>query len=76
MPQIRCHYIDCVFLDEGFCINRKVEFDPELGCLSYSQLDELLDLDDEEWEEIDEPFDGYEEVDLDDEEPDLWLDEE
>ncbi len=19
MPRIRCHYLDCVFLDEGYC---------------------------------------------------------
>jgi len=35
-----------------------------------------LELDDDDWEDIEEEFDGYEDVDLDDEEPDLWLDEE
>jgi hypothetical protein len=36
MPRIRCHYEDCVFLDEGFCAAAAVELDPEEGCLTYS----------------------------------------
>ena len=74
MPHIRCHYIDCVFLDDGYCSCRKIEIDPDLGCTTYSRMDDL-ELDEGDWEDIEEEFDGYEDVDLDDEEPDLWLDE-
>lgn len=36
MPRIRCHYADCVFLDEGYCAAAAIELDPEEGCLTYS----------------------------------------
>jgi len=29
MPRIKCHYIDCVFVDEGYCSAAAVEFDPD-----------------------------------------------
>ncbi|MEX2161090.1 MAG: hypothetical protein WD751_04170 [Anaerolineales bacterium] len=41
MPRIRCHYIDCVFLDEGYCAAAAVELDPEEGCMTYSPSGEV-----------------------------------
>ena len=66
MPRIKCHYVDCVFIDDGFCSAAAVEIDPEAGCNTYSPTDEI---DDEEWED-------EEEVEWDDEEEedDLWDD--
>ena len=75
MPRIRCHYEDCVFLEEGFCGAAAVELDPDMGCMTYSLVDDVQvasdgdewadDEFDEEWEE-DEPL--YEdEEDADDE---------
>ena len=29
MPRIKCHYIDCVFVDEGYCSAAAVELDPD-----------------------------------------------
>ncbi len=29
MPKIRCHYLDCAFLDEGYCSAAAVEVDPD-----------------------------------------------
>lgn len=59
MPRIRCHYADCVFLDEGYCAAAAVELDPEEGCLTYSPAGEVAPEDafqdnevlEEEWEE-------------------------
>jgi hypothetical protein len=59
MPRIRCHYVDCVFLDEGYCAAAAVELDPEEGCLTYSPSGEVSPEEawedneslEEEWEE-------------------------
>jgi hypothetical protein len=59
MPRIRCHYADCVFLDEGYCAAAAVELDPEEGCLTYAATGEVSAEDawednealEEEWEE-------------------------
>jgi hypothetical protein len=68
MPRIRCHYVDCVFLDDGFCSAAAVEFDPDMGCTTFSRADDI-DVETElEFEEIDE----WDEIDDDE---DLWLDE-
>jgi hypothetical protein len=73
MPRIRCHYIDCVFLDDGYCGAAAIEVDPDIGCMTYSRADEL-DVDDE-WEEVEEPLDEWDDLEVDDEDDDdLWLD--
>ena len=67
MPRIRCHYIDCIFLDEGYCSAAAVELDPDTGCATYAPSEDDID---DEWEddEIEEWEDDTEEDD------DLWLD--
>lgn len=80
MPRIRCHYVDCVFLDEGYCAAAAVELDDEEGCLTYAAAGEVSAEDawednealEEEWEEAGfAPDDGEEEGDdLEDEEED------
>jgi len=70
MPRIRCHYLDCIFLDDGYCSAGSIEVDPDEGCMSYkpsgTELDDDLDDPDEEgWEDL-----GFDEV-----EDDSWLDE-
>lgn len=74
MPRIRCHYIDCVFLDDGYCTAAAVELDPDVGCMTYSRADDIDkdDWDDEE-EEIDD-LDEWDEIDLEEDDDDLWLD--
>ena len=49
MARIRCHYLDCVFLDEGFCSAAAVEIDPDSGCMTYSPTAEATTED--EWDE-------------------------
>ena len=46
MPRIRCHYLDCAFLDEGYCSAAMVELDPDKGCVTYSPIADSLPEDD------------------------------
>jgi hypothetical protein len=74
MPRIRCHYIDCVFLDDGYCGAAAIELDPDVGCMTFSRANDL-DVENE-WEEEEEETDEWEEMDLDEEDEELWLDDE
>lgn len=69
MPRIKCHYTDCVFLDEGYCSAAAVEIDPDAGCSTYSPSEESA----EEWEEEEELEWEEEEEEEDD---DLWEEDE
>jgi len=70
MPRIKCHYADCVFLDEGYCSAAAVEIDPDAGCNTYSPSDEAEaeweDEEEAEWEEEEEEEDDLWEEDDDD----------
>ncbi|HRN50337.1 MAG TPA: hypothetical protein PLC52_00020 [Anaerolineales bacterium] len=82
MPRIRCHYVDCVFLDEGYCAAAAVELDSDEGCLTYAAAGEVSAEDawddnealEEEWEEAgfapdeDEDEDGDDDLEEEDEE--------
>ncbi len=70
MPRIKCHYIDCVFLDDGYCSAAAVEIDPDTGCATYSPSDEAATA----WEEEEET--EWEEEEGEEEEDELWDDEE
>jgi len=69
MPRIKCHYVDCVFLDEGLCSAAAVEIDPDTGCSTYSPSEEAAteweDEEELEWEEEEE-----------EEEDELWEEDE
>jgi hypothetical protein len=67
MARIKCHYVDCAFLDEGYCTAALVEFDPDSGCATFSPTDAT----DGSWEE---EVDEWEEDELD-EDDEEWLDE-
>jgi hypothetical protein len=61
MPRIRCNYEGCIHLEGNFCTAGEIELDQELGCLTFSQVeeDEIAEVeeeieaieDEEEWEE-------------------------
>lgn len=70
MPRIKCHYADCVFLDEGYCSAAAVEIDPDAGCNTYSPSDEAA----EEWDEEEEELEWDDEEEEEDE--DLWEEDE
>lgn len=73
MPRIRCRYMDCIFLDEGYCSAAAVEIDPDTGCATYSpNEDAAANADWDEEEELEEWEEGeFEEED----DEDSWLDE-
>jgi hypothetical protein len=74
MPRIRCHYLDCAFLDEGYCSAAAVEVDPDNGCMTYAPSADAAKED--EWDE-EEELDEWEELeDEEEEEEDIWSDEE
>ncbi|HLC35726.1 MAG TPA: hypothetical protein VJJ70_12120 [Anaerolineales bacterium] len=77
MPRIRCRYMDCVFLEDGYCGAAAVELDPDAGCLTYSQSEATPAQEEWEDEEFDEEWEDEEE-DLEEEEEDeeAWEDEE
>jgi len=72
MPRIRCHYLDCVFLDEKYCSAAAVEIDPEGGCLTYVPNEET---EIKNWED-EEELDDWDDIDSEDEDEDLWIDDE
>ena len=74
MPRIKCHYIDCVFVDEGYCSAAAVELDPDTGCATYSASDESAKKADD-WDEEGDELEDWEEEDGDEEDDD-WLEEE
>jgi hypothetical protein len=69
MPRIKCHYADCVFLDEGYCSAAAVEIDPDTGCATYSPSEDAAAAAGE-WEE--EDLEEWEEDDAEDEDDELW----
>jgi hypothetical protein len=53
MPRIRCNYEGCIHLEGGLCTADAIELDQELGCLTFTQVDEpeVEGLEDE-WEGV------------------------
>jgi hypothetical protein len=74
MPKIRCHYLDCAFLDEGYCSAAAVEIDPDNGCVTYAPSADATQED--EWDEEEELEEWEELEDEEEEEEDIWSDEE
>jgi hypothetical protein len=74
MPRIRCHYDDCVFLEEGFCGAVSVEFDPDSGCMTFQReaSEETQEERDDDWEEDDFEDDTEDEELYEDDDEDLW----
>jgi hypothetical protein len=73
MPRIRCHYTDCVFLDEGYCSAAAIEIDPDTGCATYSPGDGAVVED--EWDE-EEELQEWEDEEEEDGDENIWADEE
>ena len=88
MPRIRCNYEGCIHLEKNLCTTSEVELDQELGCLTFSQVEDEEDaVEDvlaaaedveEAWveEDFDEEEDEEEELDWDEDEDDDWDDDE
>lgn len=72
MPRIRCHYDDCVFLEDGYCGAAAVEIDPDSGCMTYRRVedDKEDDWDEDDFEdEFEDEETLYEDEDEDDDDP-------
>lgn len=54
MTRVRCRQSECIFWEGGTCTAEEIELDPEQGCLS---LEELEDIAIDDGEELDEDFD-------------------
>jgi len=78
MARIRCKYLDCAFLDEGYCSAALVELDSNKGCLTYSPNaetpveDDWVDTDTEDLED----WEDLTEEDDDDKDDDPWMEDE
>ena len=73
MPRIKCHYADCVFVDEGYCSAAAVELDPDTGCATYSPSDAAA-VKEDDWDEEEESEEWEDEES--DEDDDEWLEDE
>ena len=72
--KIRCKYLDCAFLDEGYCISAQIDLDSDKGCLTYQSNDDLpLDENLDELDNINEWEDADDDENDDD---DPWMDDE
>ena len=74
MARVRCHYLDCDFLDDGNCSAAAIEIDPDSGCLTYSPVaGTLIDgvWTDEDGEDNPDEWDDAEDEEDDD---DIWFD--
>jgi len=60
MTQIRCLFLSCIHLEDSYCSAARVEFDPDEGCLTFSQLG---DAEENIW---DDDLDGFDEWDNED----------
>ena len=68
MPKIRCHYLDCLLLDERYCSAAAVEINPDSGCLTYTPNEETTA---KSWDE-DEELDDWDDLPSDEDADDLW----
>lgn len=75
MPRIRCNYEGCIHLEGNFCTAGEIEIDQELGCLTFSQVDEEeVAIVAEEIEEDEAWKDVLEDEEEEDEEEEEWED--
>ncbi|MGB4595055.1 MAG: hypothetical protein WBI14_04040 [Anaerolineaceae bacterium] len=68
MPKIRCHYLDCLFLDERYCSAAAIEVNPDAGCLTYTPNEEAQPAG---WDD-DVELDDWDEMESDEETEDIW----
>ena len=72
--KIVCRAIDCIFNENKLCTSEEIVYDPEEGCLTYEELDELVETEEEDLED-DELFEDEElEWDEEEDDEDLFLD--
>ena len=65
MPRIRCLYVDCNFLDAGYCGAPSVEFDPDLGCTTFVPIGDEDVLAGDDWANEEDDYENWDTEDLD-----------
>lgn len=77
MTHIICRAMNCLFWEEGVCSSEEIEYEPDVGCLTFQDIGdlELEEEDDEDldWEDEDEDLYDDDEKDWDE---DDWDDDE
>lgn len=75
MTHIICRAMTCLFWDEGTCSSEEIEYEPDVGCLTFQDLGDL-EIEQEDEDEFDwEDESDEEDYDDDDwEEQDSWED--
>jgi hypothetical protein len=68
MVRILCRAIDCIFNEAGRCTSDEITYDPEEGCMTYELIDDVLDLEEEDWEAGEEEESDEDTDDADDDE--------
>jgi hypothetical protein len=72
MTHIICRASNCLFWEDSVCTSEEIEYEPDVGCLTFQDVGEL-ELEEEEDEEFD--WDDKEDDDLFDDDDD-WDDDE
>lgn len=80
MTHIICRAMVCLFWEQGVCTSEEIEYEPDVGCLTFQDLGDLeLEAEEEaeDWGEeppradAEEEEDDWDDDDWDDGEPDL-----
>jgi hypothetical protein len=72
MTHIICRASNCLFWEDGVCTSEEIEYEPDVGCLTFQDVGDL-ELEEEEDEEFD--WDDKDD-DLFDDDDDDWDDDE
>jgi hypothetical protein len=73
MTHIICRASSCLFWEDGICTSEEIEYEPDVGCLTFQDVGdlELEDEDDEfDWDEKDSDLFDDDDWDDDEEEED------
>lgn len=75
MTRIICRAMNCLFWERGICSSEEIEYDPELGCLTFEDIGDFgmqeEDLEAEDWEMEEELYEEIEDEWEEEDEEDL-----
>jgi hypothetical protein len=70
MTQIICRASYCLFWEQGICTSEEIEYEPDVGCLTFQDIGdlELEDAEDEDFDWDDDSDDSFDDDDWDEDE--------
>lgn len=71
MTHVICRASICIFWEQGVCSSEEIEYEPDVGCLTFQDMGDL-ELEEEDDEEFD--WDDEEDGDLFEDDEDDWDD--